>query len=254
VKNSLVAILALMFVAVFVCPVMAEMRPVKIEQAGVLPGRVVAMDIGLALEKGREIEPGFKYDNVRLQPLGVRFGLGNGLEVGGYLGLSVNSRDDFGAPDESGLEGLTVFGKLAVNPNIAVQLGLTIGGDDDIAPYPNDGLDLFINVPMQAQLGIGLLYGQFGYKVQGGDFDSNSYFNYGIGYALPLNDRIGFNVELVGEEAHITKVGFVGNTLDLVLGANMALADNIRLDPYLSVGLYDSSPDVAVGAALEIRF
>jgi hypothetical protein len=230
-----------------------EMRPLRMEQTGVLPGRVVAMDIGLALEKGRETSRG-EYDNIRLQPLGVRFGLGNGLEVGGYLGVSSNSRDDAGAPDESGLEGLTVFGKLAVNEHVAVQFGLTVGGDDDIAPYPNDGLDLFINVPMQAQLGIGLLYGQFGYKVQGGDFDFNSYFNYGIGYALPLNERIGFNVELIGEEAHGTNVGFIGNTLDLVLGANMNLGNFIRLDPYLSVGLYDSSPDVAIGAAMQVRF
>jgi hypothetical protein len=232
----------------------AELRPLKMERAGVLPEGVMAMDIGLALEKGREVLPWGEYDNVRLQPLGARFGLGNGLELGGYLGVSINSDDDPGAPDESGLEGLTLFGKLAVNPNVAVQFGLTFGGADDIAPYPNDGLDLFVNVPMQARLGEGLLYGQFGYKVQGGDFDFNSYFNYGVGYAHPLSSQIGLNVELVGEEAHYTNVGDVGNTLDLVLGATMDLAENVRFDPYLSVGLYDSSPDVAIGAALQIRF
>lgn len=229
----------------------AEMRPLQMEQAAVLPDGGLALEIALALEKGREVA-GLKYDNVRLQPLGARFGLGNGLEVGGYLGVGSNSRDDAGAPDESGLEGLTVFGKLAVNEHVAVQLGLTLGGDDDVFPYPNDGLDLFINVPMQTQLGIGLLYGQFGYKVQGGDLDINSYFNYGIGYALPLNKQIGLNVELVGEEAQF--FGAIGNTLDLVLGANMNLGDFIRLDPYLSVGLYDSSPDVAIGAAMQVRF
>ncbi len=236
---------------------LAEIRPIRMERVGVIPAGGVAMDLGLAYEVGREA--GLRdYDNLRLAPLGIRLGLGDNIEVGGFLGFSSNSDDDAGAPDDSGLEGLTLFGKVALNPSLAVQFGVTFLGDDDIAPYSNDGLDLFVNVPVQRQLGPGLVYGQFGYRVQGGDFDINSYFNYGVGYAYPVNGQVALNVELVGEEARITAGGatndITANTLDLVFGANLTPNPNLIISPYLSLGLYDASPDIAAGAMLQVLF
>jgi hypothetical protein len=231
--------------------VLAEVRPVKMERVAVLPAGHLAFEAGLALEKDRE-RFGLEYDNVRLAPLGLRFGLGSNFEVGGFFAYSDNSRNDVGAPNRSGLEGLTLFGKVALNDAIAVQLGLTFFGKDNVFPYANDGLDLFINVPMQRPVGPGLLYGQVGYRVQDGDFDFNSYLNFGIGYGFPMTDQVAFSLELVGEESQPQKG--IGNTLDLVFGANVALAQNLRLAPYVSLGLYDSSPDVAVGSFLEVRF
>jgi len=226
----------------------AEPWPIKIERAGVLPRGQAELNAGLALEQDREYL-GLEYNNLRLAPLGVRYGLDDSVELGGFIAYSDNSDDDNGAPDDSGLEGLTLFGKLAVNENFAVQAGITILGDDDIAPYANDGLDLFINIPMQRKIAPGLLYGQFGYRVQGGDFDNTTYFNYGVGYGLPIDDTLSLNVELVGEEAQKG----TANTLDLVLGGNLMLGENARMAPYVSFGIYDDSPDWA-GAFVYVWF
>jgi hypothetical protein len=232
------------------CPTaQAEIRPLKIERVDVLPRGQIAMNAGLAYEWDREYL-GLEYNNVRLAPLGLRYGLGDSAEVGGFIAYSSNSEDDNGAPDESGLEGLTLFGKLVMNEFISIQPGVTFLGDDDIAPYANDGLDLFINVPMQHRIAEGLLYGQFGYRVQGGDFDDTTYFNFGIGYGLPLNNQLGLNIELVGEEAQKG----TRNTLELVVGGNFLMNQNVRIGPYISIGLYDDSPDAAVGSFLEVMF
>jgi hypothetical protein len=229
---------------------MSALRPIVIETVDVLAANRIALDAGAAFEFDRELTNGAQYDNLRLAPLGARFGLGSGAEVGAALAFSANDADEGNAPDQSGLEGLALFGKLQLNSFSALRVGLVVAGDDDIAPYPNDGVDLFANLALQKNLENGLLYGEFGYKAQGGDFDTNSYFNYGIGFAMPVSAIVGLNVELVGEQAQEIAVG---NVLDLVLGANLLLADNLRLAPYLSLGLNDAGPDAAVGGFLELR-
>ncbi|ALC15370.1 hypothetical protein DSOUD_0581 [Desulfuromonas soudanensis] len=229
---------------------LSALTPLRLERASVLDAGTLALNAGLAVEFDREVA-GFEYDNIRLAPLGVRFGVARDLEVGASLAFSVNDANEPFAPDESGLEGLTLFGKVALNDYAALQVGLTALGADDVAPYPNDGLDLFVNLPLQRRIGAGLLYGELGYTVQGGDFDTSNYINYGLGFGLPLTDGLAVNIELAGEEAH---VGTGSNTLDLTLGVNLVLADQLRLAPYIALGLYDASPDVATGVAVEMRF
>jgi len=228
---------------------MTVLQPVTIERAEVLHQGQLAIDAGLALESDREIVTG-EYDNMRLAPLGARFGLGSGIELGANLAFSSNDANQTGAPDDSGLEGITLFGKLKLNPSSTLRVGLVAAGDNDIAPYPNDEIDIFANLALQKPIDAGLLYGELGYKAQGGDFDFNSYFNYGVGFAMPIAKTIGLNLELVGEQAQ--EIG-IANTLDLVLGANLLFGDNIRLAPYASFGLNDASPDVAAGAFFELR-
>ncbi|HKJ05322.1 MAG TPA: hypothetical protein VJ974_06990 [Geopsychrobacteraceae bacterium] len=228
---------------------MTAMQPVVIERAETLDKGKVAIDAGLALETDREFA-GVEYDNMRLAPLGVRFGLNSGIEIGANLALSSNDANQSGAPNKSGLEGISLFGKLKLNQSSTLRVGLVAAGDNDIAPYPNDGIDIFANLAVQKPIDAGLLYGELGYKAQGGDFDVNNYFNYGVGLAVPVAETIGLNLELVGEQAQ--EIG-VSNTLDLVFGANLLFGDAIRLAPYVSFGVNDASPDVATGALLELR-
>jgi hypothetical protein len=229
--------------------VLAETLPITIERVGVVPEGRFALNTGLSFEMGRESE-GLEYDNLRLLPNGMRYGLGDSLEIGGFFAMSMNFDDDRGAPDENGLEGLTLFGKISFNEFIALQAGLTILGDADIMPYSNDGIDLFVNVPLQRRAGPGMIFGEFGYLLQGGDFDDCSYFNFGVGYGMPLNNHISLNIELKGEDAH----KYTNNTLDLLMGVSIVPSKNLRIAPYLSAGLYDDSPDVASGIYLDVIF
>jgi len=228
-------------------------QPILIEKVEVLPNGASALTAGAAYETGREVM-GFEYDNIRLSPLGFRHGLGDGLEVGGYVGFNSNSADDAGAPDEGGLEGITAYVKTALNANVALQFGVTLAGSDDVWPYPNDGFDFFVNVPMQRQVGGGSLYGEFGYTVK--DEVANqlgfNYFNYAVGYAFPMQTGTTANVELVGDEGPYPH-GQTGNHMDLVFGVSTEMAPGTRVAPYASVGLYDNSPDIALGVRFETR-
>ena len=225
-------------------------QPVVIDRVDVLPIGANALTAGAAYETGREVNGGAEYDNIRLSPLGVRHGLGDGLEVGGYLGFNSNSADDVGAPDESGLEGITAYLKTAINANVALKFGVTLAGSDDVGPYPNDGLDFFVNVPMQRQVGTGRLYGEFGYRVKDeAGTTGDNYFNYGVGYAFPMQTGTTANIELVGDEAPLVQ----GSYMDLVFGMSTEMAPGTRLAPYASIGLYDPSPDLALGVKFESR-
>jgi hypothetical protein len=231
-------------------PRISVVRPVKIETALVLPEGQTALDAGLAMELDREWRDR-EYDNIRFAPVGIRSGVAPGLEIGGFFGYSSNDDEDLLAPDESGLEGISVFGKLQLNRFAAVRVGLNVAGDDDVFPYPSDEIDLFANLALQRTVGKGLLCGEFGYTTQGGDLDTNNYFNYGIGYAYPASDLLSINVELTGEEDH---AGTFGNTLDLLVGANLITTDGMRLSPFVTFGLNDASPDFSIGGFLEVRF
>ena len=187
------------------------------------------------------------YDNLRLGPLGFRYGLTDDFEYGAYFSFVSNSDDDDGAPDDSGLEGITGFAKLQLNRHFALELGARAGGADDVAPYPNDGLDFYVNLPMQRDLGPGLVYGEFGYTIQDEDV-GDTYANWGIGYAHPLDTGTNLNFELRGDE---NPTG--SNHMDLIVGAGLQV-EQIHLRPYVGLGLYDASPDVSfgIGASLPL--
>ncbi len=225
-------------------------HPIMIETASLLPEGMVAIDAGLVFESDREWLRR-SYDNIRLAPIGLRYGVTPYFELGGLFGYSINDEDDRGAPDESGFEGLSLFGKLELNKYASLRVGLTFGGDEDIAPYPNDEIDLFGNLALHRRVGQGLLYGEFGYTTQGGDLDRSEYFNYGIGYSHPVAHAVSVNAELAGEEEH---AGTTANTLDLVLGVNVLAMDHLRLAPFVTFGLNDASPDFSFGSFLELRF
>ncbi len=231
-------------------PEVSALSPIRIESASVLPPGEMALDVGLAFELGRELR-NLEYDNLRLAPLGMRYGVMDSLEIGGFIAFSANDRDDIGAPDDSGLEGLSFFGKLELNKFAALKLGLNVAGDDDVFPYPSDGFDMFVDLALRRLMGKGLLYGEFGYTVQGGDLDNNSYFSYGFGYVFPVSEKVGLSAELSGDEAHF---GTSVNTLDLLLGANFVVTKGLRLAPYTVIGLFDAGPDFAFGGAMELRF
>ncbi len=259
-RNRVVKVLPATLLAAVVTsvPVAAEPRPLQIGRADVLPVGTTEFFADAAYEVGRESRvpgggpgpgagDGADYNNLRLGPVGAAHGVDDGLEIGAYFVFVNNSEDDDGAPDESGLQGITGFMKLALNAHAALEVGVRAGGEDDVAPYPSDGLDFYVNLPMRRSLGAGLLYGEVGYTVQDNDI-GGSYANWGVGYAHPMGTGFHLNVELKGDEAPVAP----GNHMDLLFGALLD-AGEIRLRPYLGLGLYDASPDITLGMAVTLR-
>ncbi|MFP4647809.1 MAG: hypothetical protein ACLFMS_01235 [Halorhodospira sp.] len=199
---------------------------------------------------GRENKQGAEYDSLHLGPLGFRYGLTEAFEYGAYFSFMNNIDDDPGAPEESGLEGITGFAKLQLSRHLALEAGLRAGGADDIAPYPNDGLDLYLNLPMQHEIGEGLAYGELGYTIQDevdGALGGN-YLSWGVGYAHPLEDGTKLNVELRGDEAPVKPDR---NHLELLLGAGLQV-EQIHLRPYVGLGIHDPSPDLSLGVSASL--
>lgn len=189
-----------------------------------------------------------EYDNFRVGPVGVRHGLTEQFEYGAYFNFVRNQAQDKGAPDESGYEGLKLYGKLAVNQHAALEFGANVNGDDDVRPYPSDGVDFFVNLPMQRTLGDSLIYGELGYTIK--DKDSlgvANYLNWGIGYAYPLDKEINLEFELVGDENPSGN-----NHTELLFGASAQLG-RINMRPYMGIGVYEASPQLSMGFNLSWR-
>ncbi|MCP1675241.1 hypothetical protein J2T57_002389 [Natronocella acetinitrilica] len=231
----------------------ADIRPIQIQHAKVTPQDQFELFGNLAYESNRE--PGeFEYDNLRIGPIGARYGVIRGLEIGGHLTYNSNSGDSNNDPDDAGLEALVLFGKIALVDNVSVEGGVRLAGADDVGPYPMDGIDFYMNLAAEQRVGAdGKIYGEFGYTIQDNDGFGGTYQNWGIGYGHRITPVFALNVELVGDSApnNLPGPGF-GNHMDLVLGANFNLQQVAILKPFVSVGVYDASPDVAIGLGVDM--
>ncbi|MBK1734199.1 hypothetical protein CKO15_02650 [Halorhodospira abdelmalekii] len=221
----------------------------RISSASVLPTHATELFAAADYELARETEGELSYDSFRLGPVGARHGLFENFEYGASFVFVNNRKDDDGAPDRSGLEGATVYGKLAVSEALALELGARVLGDDRIFPYPSDGIDFYVNLPLQRGLGDGRLYGEIGLMVQDEiDGTSPAYLNWGIGYAHPFQPGTQFNVELFGDE---NPTG--NNHMQLLIGAGFDL-EGALVRPRLGIGVYDASPAVSLGADVRWHF
>ncbi len=234
--------------------VAADMRPIHIQRVTVLPQGQSELFGMLAYEFSREpvaFGQEVDYDNLRVGPLGIRFGAGNGLEFGGHLTFNANSGDGSDDPDDSGLEALTGFAKIGLTDQLAVEGGVRIAGDDEVGPYPMDGIDFYVNLAAEQPIGPqGKIYGEFGITVQDNDGFGGTYENWGIGYAHRINPELVLNAELVGDSA--PGVYGAGNHMDVVLGASFTVQRAMVVKPFMSVGVYDASPDAAFGVGFEM--
>jgi hypothetical protein len=227
----------------------SQAASILIEPVDVLPAELFNIKGTAASESDRRTNKDVKYDNLRASQVGMGYGLGDGLEVGAYVGYDQNNFKK--APDQDGLEGVSVYGKMVMSPNFSIKAGLTTGGEHDLYPYPNDGVDLFVDVPFQRMVRNGdKIYGEIGYTLKDQDhLATDNYFNFGLGYEHPLKQSLSVNLELVGDEGPVT-----GNQLQLLLGLSSHPTTTLWISPYVSMGVYDASPQYAVGAKVEWRF
>ncbi|MFB6226769.1 MAG: hypothetical protein ABEH89_00395 [bacterium] len=223
----------------------------SVQNTTVLKQDTIKMTGGARFESGREYGTNIfgstiEYDNFRVHPLKFEYGLGSiinpqmPVQAGASISYSSNSGDLTG----SGLEGISLFGQMKVNDNISPQAGLKIAGSDDIAPYTNDGLDLWFNVPASVNLqgSPGSVYGEVGYTIKGGVLDN--YANYGVGYRYELNNKTDVSAELAGHGKLATGTE---SFMELRGEADYELGRDQYLTPSLSLGVSAGSPTFALG-------
>lgn len=252
------------------------MTPTKIESTDVQPSGGWLFESGFDWETGRTLISDYssggmtddlEYDNIRIHPLSLKYGITDWIQFGVGTGYSMNSADnDFNAVDEGGFEGLSFNSKFQWNQNIATTFELGFLGSDEAYPYSNDGFNFGLNIPMQMSLGPGTLNGELGYTIQSGDAtitgcvsgvcssstgDREGYINYGIGYVYEVNRTFGLSGELRG---HGETVENGESILDLTLGTPIRMTEASHLKPALTLGLSDGSPSFALGLDYGMKF
>ena len=244
------------------------MTPTKVETVDVQPSGGWLFEAGFDWETGRTLiteysargmSDDLEYDNIRIQPLSLKYGFNDWIQFGVGTGYSMNSSDNsFNAVDDGGFEGLSFNSKFQWNQNIATTFELGFLGSDEAYPYSNDGFNFGLNVPMQMSLGPGTLNGELGYTIQSGDatvdtatLDREGYINYGIGYVYEVNRTFGLSGELRG---HGETVEDGEGILDLVIGTPIRMSESSHLKPALTFGLSDGSPSFALGLDYGLKF
>lgn len=226
-----------------------------IERVEVQPPGSLRLDVGLQGESGRQLSPGIEYDNVRLHPLGVRYGLTERVELGVSVGASFNSGD----LEEDDVEFASLSGKYRWNRALGVTLSLFHGVGERVFPYGGDGLGLDLNLPVEYPFGPGRLIGQLGYRVNRGEaapsIPWSNYLRYGVGYAYEMTRRFEVVAEVTGHGPTVELPG-TPDRKHQALGflAHYEPGRASTITPRLAVGLADGSPDVALGVGYRMEF
>jgi hypothetical protein len=221
----------------------------KIETVQTQPAGGWEFSIGGAYEYKRG-EEDTSYNNVRLEPLSLSYGIIKDLEIGARLGYSDNREHERSGIDESGFEGVSLYGKWKYWRNVAVSAGAVIGGSDEILPYGSDDVDYWVNVPFRIPTGPGRVIGEVGYIRKGGE-GFEDYFNVGAGYIFDVDQKLSFR----GEIRNHAKTYETGKRM-LAVGLGMIYRWNEQstFTPRIDMGLKDGSPDYAVGLTYSLKF
>lgn len=262
---------------------------VKLEEVDLVPEGESMLSGGIRFEQDRDFtSPGDAYDNTRYQAIDLRMGILDNFE--GQLGVnySSNSGSD-SAPSESGIEGITLGGKIQWHPNISTTFTGKFNGSEDVYPYGSDDPSFSANVPVKFEFGDGVFHANGGLTLQSGNamFNGNSvsdwenHVNYGFGYSYDLNQFSNVSFEVTGHTATVedfvlggTAAGTVAggtvaggttptptaggtnfdveDSLELVIGSNIRLARGVRMKPSAGFALMEGSPDYALGLQFEI--
>jgi TolA-binding protein len=250
------------------------MTPSQIEPVETQPSGGWLFEAGVNYETGRTLISDFasedlSYDNIRLQPFSLTYGLNDWIQFGAGIGYSMNSEDNqFGAVDEGGFEGITLSSRFQWNEYIATSLDIGAAGSDEVYPYSNDGFSASLNFPMQMSLGPGSLHGELGYTLNSGDAtltfctlgtcststsDRENYLNYGIGYVYEVNRTFGLSGEIQGNGATVD-ADDAERMLNLIIGSPIRITEGSHLKPAFTLGLADGSPDFALGLDYGVTF
>ncbi len=213
---------------------------------------------GASWEGGRQFlsSSESEYDNLRFSPLDIHYGFSERFQFSSSLRYSSNSGD---TADNSGLESLNLRTKYKWNRNFAVDLMVGFGLSDDVFPYGGDGALYGLNFPFQVSLGPGYLIGDLGFTVNDGSVNDQtdwaSLLNYGIGYRYQLTRKWGIKTEIFGHGATLDPESqSAEGSLEIKITPSMRLNRTSELQPSLTLGFADGSPDFGMGVHYTVRF
>lgn len=208
---------------------------------------------------GRQLFSGSgpEYDNIRVSPLDLRYGFSDRFQFASSLNYSSNSSD--GIADNSGLENFNIRSKYKWNRNFAVDLMVGFGLNQDVYPYGGDGAIYGLNFPFQTSLGPGYLIGDLGYTVNNGTVNEEinwaNFLNYGLGYRYQLTRKWGIKAEIFGHGSTLDPQSTSAKrSLEMKITPSMRINRTSELQPSVTFGFSDGSPDYGIGLRYTVRF
>jgi hypothetical protein len=107
-----------------------------------------------------------------------------------------------------------------------------------------------------------VFYGRVGYTytLERNESDPGDEISYRIGMGFSLNDRVSFNMQVLGayvERLELNGEKIAGSSLNIIslqFGVTVMLAKHLFIEPSVNVGLTDDAADVVVGLSVPFQF
>ena len=234
-------------------------RPTLIEPVDVHTPGAWLYEGGIDLEIGRSLGNGREFNNLRLRPVRLEYGFLDWLQFSGDLNFSINSEDNKqGVADESGLEGVNLESRVQWNRNVATSFSVGFLGNDEVFPHSADGFNVGFNVPGQFKIGPGTLIGDLGFTFQSGDAqigstqkDRELFGHIGLGYLFQVNRSFSLTGEIQWQQETVDNTE---DFFEFAFGVPMQITQTSHLDPSLTFGFFDGSPDFGLGLTYGYKF
>ncbi len=254
---NLPAVLICLFLVTlgFPTPGLASAALDRIEESAIQPRGGWQFNLGVGFEENRELLDDFDYDNWRISPFELRYGIYNNFEIGLSAGYSFNRERDESGIDNDGIEAVEIATKYRWSNNFYISAGARFAGDSDIFPHGNDGTDYWINFPFKTPAGPGAVVYELGYSFRDGETAGGQEYtngwNFGIGYHFVVSPQLTLRTEIIGRE-RIFKDS--DSLRDLVLGLDWNPHRFSSYRPQVRIGFDDGSPRYSAGIEFNYRF
>lgn len=177
------------------------------------------------------------------------------------LGLLQSRRDEEGLGDIAGRLKYQLLHEFGARP--AVMIELNVKSDTGADPLlGTDHWNVGMRMTFIKTLDPAVIFGSAGYTFtlerNGRDPGDRFFASLGIGYSL--NDRVSFNMEVIG--TGVTGTDANDETLEssslevisLQFGVTVLVTETFFIEPVVNLGLTDDAPDVVVGLSLPFSF
>ncbi len=255
-QDLLLALLFLPFLLLATAlPVRALSNLTEVESVQIQPPGGFRLSLGATYEEERELLDGEEFDNLRVAPVRLRYGLFDDFELALATSYSDNREVDESGLDEEGVEAIEVSGKYRWGPNLAVTAGFRGKGENDVYPFGNDVRQIWANVPFKTPAGPGAIHYEVGYTFASGEAgvgeDYRDHWNWGIGYYFVVSPQLALRSEIVARERTLKGAE---DLRDVVVGFDWRPSRYSTYRTQLQFGVDDGSPNYGVGIKFSYDF
>jgi hypothetical protein len=180
------------------------------------------------------------------------------------FGVVSSQADAFGLGDIVGRVRYQLWQERGARPALTLELnGKSVTGDEPLLGTGN--WDVGVRITLIKTLDPVVFFGSLGYthtlEREGRDPGDRIPISLGMGYSL--NDRVSFNMQVIGAHVGKTKLKTAGDgvtrtsaleVISLQFGVTVLVTERLFIEPLVSFGLTDDAVDVVAGISIPFSF